>query len=323
MNRTTATTRTTNTKQKQPMFENFSFGNRTSPGPGPVGPHAVPAVRFTNINNINNIKKPQVQVQGQGQVQYSSSSSKRVAFSSNDQVRVFEPDLLHDDEAFMYTAKEFLRVIKADIRKKKGSRWFTSSTSSSTGAGAGTRSTNNNSTRSTDTSIHSDSGSEMDEGTMDKFRQAFEYRLKDLPEVKNAKFGKVDDLIRELVRVIHLAGWPSANGNVNVINDENEMSMHGHHGHSHVGYTGPNNNTYLRKSNVMMNEIESLQQRIRFKLTANRSVETVLGEMRHLSEVSRSTMVREVKDFCMREIKVMEYILEDMGYTLASHPMGM
>ena len=267
------------------MFENTSFGkssrNRGSPSPSPGGPAARYAV----------IKKP-------------LSSPKRVAFSSNDQVRVFEPDLLHDDEAFIYTAKEFLRLIKADVRKKKGSRgWFTSSIS------------NNTSTTGSSSSSESDSSTEME--NMDKFREAFEHRLKDLPEMKNARIGKVDDLIRELVLVIHLA----PNGSKGTYNDENESSMHGHgYGHGH-GRGGPK--TFLRKSNVMMNEIESLQQRIRFKLTAHRSVETVLGEMRHLSEVSRSTMVREVKDFCMREIKVMEYILEDMGYHLSTQAMGM
>lgn len=272
------------------MFENTSFGNSSRNRGSPAGPSSKGSPARHACININ---KPQ------------SQSNKRVAFSSNDQVRVFEPDLLHDDEAFIYTAREFLRLIKADVRKKKGSRWFTSSTN-----------TNTSTTGSSGSGDSlSDSSTEME--NMDKFREAFEYRLKDLPEVKNARFGKVDELIRELVRVIHSAGWP--NGSKATYNDENETSMHGQsHGH---GRGGPN--TYLRKSNVMMNEIESLQQRIRFKLTAHRSVETVLGEMRHLSEVSRSTMVREVKDFCMREIKVMEYILEDMGYHLSSHAMGM
>jgi len=212
------------------------------------------------------------------------SDSKRVVFSSNDHVRIFEPDLLHDDEAFICTAREFLRCIENDERMKKGSRWFTSP-------------------------FNSEPSMEFDDGKIEKFREAFEHRLKELPEVKNGRFGKVDAIIRDLAHTIRLAGWPgmaSENGKENLT-------------HGSPSFT---ENGYLVKSKSnSVDEIDLIKQRIRSRFAEDTSVETVLNEMRFLREVSSSTAVVEVKELCAREMKVMAYILEDMGYICSAPDM--
>jgi hypothetical protein len=205
--------------------------------------------------------------------------SKHVVFSAKDQVRVFSPDLQYDDEAFICTARKFLRFIEQDRRKKSESRsrWFTNP-------------------------FDSESSIEFDDGKIEKFREAFEHRLSELPEIKNDRFSKVDSVIRDLAHVVHSAGWPREPG-----------EDYGH-ANSIDGISSFSKNGSVQSKSNAVDEIVLIKQRIRSRLAEDRAVETVLNEMRFLSEVSRSTTEMEVKELCARELKGMEHILEDMGY---------
>ena len=151
----------------------------------------------------------------------------------------------------------------------------------------------------------------MDEQKLERFKDAFEYRLRDLPELRRGRNVKVDNVIRDLSKIVHLAEWHVAS------NDKENTSRHRSNSEN---FCDPfprqsQGDFYSTKIEHKRNEVDLFAQSVRNRLSKNMSAETLLSEIKNLSEISRSTTRKDIREYCTKEIKTMEYMLEDMGYT--------
>jgi len=230
-----------------------------------------------------------------------SSGKRRVSFRSSDEVRIFEPDLRYDDEAFTHIAKHLVDLTETELRQKKGPVWLSKF-------------------------LQPVSPIELDEKKLEKFKDAFRYRLHALHDLKTSKRTEAGNVIRQLALVVQMAGWPDAGyekeNNYKTSNvfdhfhPSEENSLGRDTGASISGASISSLGGYYRTNfEPKRNEVELLSQVVRNRLSNSMSVETILSEIKHLNELSNLTLGRDVKNYCVNEVKVMESMLADMGYT--------
>lgn len=224
---------------------------------------------------------------------------KKVVFSQNDEVRIFEPapDLLrYDDHAFSLAARKVLSIVEYNVQMGKTSSWLMSFFQSSS------------------------SPVTMSDRELYKFKDAFEYRLKALPEIRTGKVSRADVIVRELVTILQTSGWPN-------ISDEKENIS------SRVDIQQPSSaqkpvkrsivgDAYYTSIDQKRSEVQMLTQKVRANVSKSMSVESLILEIKNLFELANSTQNEEIRDYCRREMKTMEYMLEDMGFVRSQDGFG-
>ena len=213
---------------------------------------------------------------------------KKVAFSQSHEIRVYQVDLRYNDEAFILTARQIMAMIKNELNKKEQAScsWLPSFF------------------RLAKPNFG------LDEKKLDDFKEAFDYRMGQLPESTQERSRRVDHVMREFKSTVQDTGWPimsDIHGNkIDITNNtfpghSDQMSF----GHDKVFHT---------EFNHKRCEVEMLAEKVRTRIANDMSVETLLSEIKNLNEKSSLTTNMEMRQYCLKEIQTMKNILEDLGY---------
>ena len=199
---------------------------------------------------------------------------KRVAFRDRANVYIYGTDLKHDDESFMRAARSFMDSLNCS-KENRNQGWFSSIFPNTAGKDS-----------------FRDEGLNPQE--IQSFKDAFEYRLRNLPEIRAGKqYEKTDAIVRELVSVLQNVNWPSYEKGVGIrMNEDYPQSLH---------------HTYNR------NDVRNLVRDMRKRLSENHSIDSIIREIKWLENIALNSNNAEDKILCQREINSLETSLEHLG----------
>lgn len=209
---------------------------------------------------------------------------KRVAFRERNNVYIYGTDLKHDDEAFMRAARRFMDSLTcSNENRNKG--WFSSLFP-----------------KGKDSYEYEGMNTQEIKG----FRDAFEYRLRNLPEVRAGKqYEKTDAVVRELVSVLQEVNLPSYNQSVRMNVDYDQPAYDQNRRHDLSSHSL--HHTYTR------NDVRHLVRDMRNRLSENVSIDSIMREIKWLENLALNSNNRDDKILCEREINSLETLLESLG----------
>ncbi len=203
------------------------------------------------------------------------AAKKRVSFSSTNKVHLYETDLKHDDIEFLRIARIIIGISEG---KNKGEtskmsklyKWMVNQEEK-----------------------------EVDSATMNRFKEAFKYRLGQLPEFRTECSMDIEKTLRHLLGIVHSSGgWSSLLRDTcrseSKPNREQDESM-------------------LDTVRVSLSTDE-LSLNIRNRIANDMSVETISHSILHLAKIKEFAEDEHVIEFCRKEIDTLKSIMEDMGY---------
>ncbi len=201
-------------------------------------------------------------------------AKKRVSFSSTNKVHLYETDLKHDDIEFLRIARIIIGISEGKMdretsKMKKFYKWMVNQEEE-----------------------------ELDSLTMNRFKEAFKYRLGQLPEFRTECSMDIEKTLRRLLGVIHSSGgWYSLQRDTCQCESKPNIERGGE---------------MLDKVRVSISADE-LSWNVRNLLARDMSVETISRSILHLTKIKEVAEDEDVIEFCRKEIITLRGILEDMG----------
>ena len=211
---------------------------------------------------------------------------RRVAFRERTNVYTYGTDLKHDDEAFMRAARSFIDSLTCS-KENRNQGWFSSLFPNMA-------------------SKESYRDEAMNPQEVEGFRDAFEYRLRNLPEVRAGKhYEKTDSVVRELVSVLQNVNWPSHEQSVRMNEDYNHPAYNQSRRHELLSHSW--NHIYTH------NDVRNLVRDMRKRLSENDSIDSIMREIKWLENLAMNSNNRDDKILCEGEINSLETLLESLG----------